>query len=125
MAFLPTLAEVQSIAQDDAAIQALTGAETNWALIQAYIDRTVTEAVYGILEKDAQIYLAAHMLSMSTQPVGGRGPLSSESIGQVSQAFTLPWLNRPTVLGGTQFGIMHLEIRNQIVPAFHFVKAAP
>ncbi len=125
MSFLPTLAEVQSIAQDDVAIQALTGTETNWILIQAYVDKTVTEPVYGTLEKEAQIYLAAHMLSMSTQPVGGRGPLSSESIGDVSQSFTLPWLNRTTVLGGTQFGIMFLEIRNQVVFAFAFVKAAP
>ncbi len=122
MTFLPTLAEVQSIAQDDAAIQALTGSETNWALVQAYVAKIVLEDPYGVLQKEAQLYLAAHMLSMSTQPVGGRGPLSTESVGGVSQSFTLPWLNRTTVLGGTQFGIMHLEIRGQVVFAAHVVK---
>ncbi len=122
MTFLPTLVEVQSIAQDDAAIQALTGSETNWALVQAYVAKIVLEEPYGVLQKEAQLYLAAHMLSMSTQPVGGRGPLSSESVGGVSQSFTLPWLNRTTVLGGTQFGIMHLEIRSQVVAAFRVVK---
>ena len=90
MAFLPSLAEVQSIAQDDAAIQALTGSETNWTLVQAYVAKVVLEDPYGVLQKEAQLYLAAHMLSMSTQPVGGRGPLSTESVGGVSQSFTLP-----------------------------------
>lgn len=122
MAFLPTLAEVQSIAQDDAGIQALSGSETNWVLVQAYVAKVVLEDPYGVLQKEAQLYLAAHMLSMSTQPVGGRGPLSTESVGGVSQSFTLPWLNRTTVLGGTQFGIMHLEIRGQVVAAARVVK---
>ena len=122
MAFLPSLAEVQSIAQDDAGIQALDGSETVYALVTAYVAKIVLENPYGVLQKEAQLYLAAHMLSMSTQPVGGRGPLSTESVGGVSQSFTLPWLNRTTVLGGTQFGIMHLEIRGQVVFAAHVVK---
>ncbi len=122
MAFLPSLAEVQSIAQDDAGIQALDGSETVYALVTAYVAKIVLENPYGVLQKEAQLYLAAHMLSMANQPVGGRGPLSSESVGGVAQSFTLPWLNRTTVLGGTQFGIMHLEIRSQVVAAFRVVK---
>ncbi len=122
MTFLPTLEEVQSIAQDDAGIQALDGSETVYATVTAYVAKIVLEDPYGVLQKEAQLYLAAHMLSMSTQPVGGRGPLSTESVGGVSQSFTLPWLNRTTVLGGTQFGIMHLEIRSQVVAAFRVVK---
>lgn len=115
MTYLPTLAEVQAVAQDDASIAALTGSETVWTLVQAFVNKIVTDTVYGDLEKEAQLYLSAHMLSMANQPVGGRGPLSSESIGGIAQSFTLPWLNRTTVLGGTQFGIMYLEIRNMVV----------
>lgn len=115
MPFLPTIAEVQSIAQDDAFIQSLTGSETVWDVVTDYVNLKVTEAIFGELEKFAQIYLTAHMLSLANQPVGGRGPLSSESVGGVSQSFTLPWLNRITVLGGTQFGIMYLEIRKSVV----------
>ena len=122
MTFLPTLEEVQSIAQDDAGIQALDGSETVFATVTAYVAKVVLEEPYGELQKEAQLYLAAHMLSMANQPVGGRGPLSTESVGGVSQSFTLPWLNRTTVLGGTQFGIMHLEIRSQVVFAAHVVK---
>lgn len=122
MSYLPTLEDVQAIAQDDAAIQALTGSETEWVNVQAYVDKTVTEGVYGLLEFDAQMYLSAHLLSLTNQPVGGRGPLSSESIGGLSQSFTLPWLNRTTVLGGTQFGIMYLEIRDQAVEKIRVVK---
>ena len=123
MAIVPTLAEVKAIAVDDAFIQAIAD-ETNatWVRIEAYVDRTVKEDPYGDLKADAQLYLMAHMLSMANQPVGGRGPLSSESIGGISESFTLPWLNRTTVLGGTQFGIMHLEIRSQVVAAFRIIK---
>lgn len=122
MAFEPTLDDVKGVAQDDAYIQALTGSEVVWTNVQAYIAKVVQETPYGDLLFDAQLYLAAHLLSMSNQPVGGRGPLSSESVGGVAQSFTLPWLNRITVLGGTQFGIMYLEIRGQVVPPFAVIK---
>ena len=122
MSFLPTIADIQAIALDDTFIQGLAGTETVFTNMSVYVDKVVTEAVYGPLEFDAQLYLAAHILSMANQPVGGRGPLSSESVGGVAQSFTLPWLNRTTVLGGTQFGIMHLEIRSQIVAAVRVVK---
>ena len=121
MAFLPTIGDVQAVAVDDAFIQGLAGTETVWVNMVAYVDKVVTEAIYKVLEFDAQLYLAAHILSMANQPVGGRGPLSSEGIGGINVAFTLPWLNRTTVLGGTQFGIMYLEIRNQIIPAAHVI----
>ena len=118
---LVTIDDVKAIAGDDETIQAIDGTDRVFTIVDAYVTKVVTEAVYGELQFDAQLYLMAHMLSMSGQPVGGRGPLSSESIGGISQSFTLPWLNRTTVLGGTQFGIMHLEIRNQVVAAFRVI----
>ena len=118
---LVTIDDVKAIAADDETIQAIDGTDNVFVIVDAYATKTVTEAVYGELQFEAQLYLMAHMLSMSGQPVGGRGPLSSESIGGISQSFTLPWLNRTTVLGGTQFGIMHLEIRNQVVAAFRVI----
>ncbi len=122
MAIDPTLAEVQAITLDDAFIQAIPSeADPTWVVTEAYVDLTVKDFPYGLLKKQAQLYLMAHFLSMANQPVGGRGPLSSESVGGVAQSFTLPWLNRTTVLGGTQFGIMFLEIRNQVVTPFAVV----
>ncbi len=122
MAFLPTIADVQAISQDDAKVQAIVTTDTVWINMVTFVDKTVTEGVFGIHEFDAQLYLAAHILSMAFQPVGGRGPLSSETIGSISTAFTLPWLNRTTVLGGTQFGIMYLEIRNMVVAPIRVIK---
>lgn len=118
MSFLPKIAEVQAVAADDAFIQGLTAESLVWILVTKYIDKTVTETVYGPLEFEAQLYLAAHMLSLANQPVGGRGPLSSESVGGVSHSFTLPYLNQKTVIGSTQFGLMFMEIKNQIVVPF-------
>ena len=123
MAIDPTLAEVQAISLDDAFIQAIPNeADPTWVRMAAYVDRTVKDDPYGVLKEDAQLYLMAHLLSLANQPVGGRGPLSSESVGGVSQSWTLPWLNRTTINGGTQFGLMYLEIRNQVSFAFAIVK---
>lgn len=123
MAIIPTLAEVKAIALDDSFIQGIAD-ETNqtWINCEKYVDKVVKEDPWGDLQEQAQLWLMAHLLSLANQPVGGRGPLSSESIGGISQSFTLPWLNRTTVLGGTQFGIMYLEIRDQISAAFRIIK---
>lgn len=123
MAVIPTLAEVKAITLDDAFIQAIPDEnDPTWVRVVEYVDRTVKDNPYGVLKPDAQLFLIAHFLSMANVPIGGRGPLSSDSVGGVSQSFTLPWLNRTTVLGGTQFGIMHLEIRNQVVAAFRVIR---
>ena len=115
MAAKTTLANIQAIAKDDAKIQALTGAETLVALVLDQVDRSVKEATFGTYTEEGQRYLGAHYLSMAFQPVGGRGPLSSEIIGGVSVSYTLPWLNRDTPLGGTQFGLQYLEILDKVV----------
>ncbi len=113
-----SLADVKSIAGSDAFIQGLTGSENVIVVVNAMVDIMVTETVYISLFDQAQIYLTAHLLSLSQQPVGGRGPLSTVSIGGVSRSFTLPYINQKTVLGSTQFGLMFMEIRDMMIPAF-------
>ena len=114
MAALTTLDNIKAITQDDANIQALVGTEDVVTLVLNDVDKRVTEGVFGTATEQAQRYLAAHLLSLAFQPVGGRGPLSSESIGGVSVSYTLPYLNQKTVLGSTQYGLMYMEIRNMV-----------
>lgn len=118
MAAKTSLANIKVVAKADANIQGLQDADPLVALVLEQVDRHVPEGVFGTFTEEAQRYLGAHLLSMAFQPEGGRGPLSTESIGGVSQGFTLPWLNQKTVLGGTQFGLHFLEIRNRVVPKF-------
>ncbi len=112
MAYLPTLAEVKSVAQDDAFVQAVLVSDTIWLVIIAIVEERIKEFPFGELQKAAQIYLTAHGLSMAGQAKGGQGPLSSESVGGISQSFTLPWLNQTLVEGGTQYGLAFLSLVN-------------
>lgn len=91
------------------------------ALVLADVALYVPEAHYLGRTELAQRYLGAHLLSVAYQPEGGRGPLSSESVGGVSRSFTLPYLNQKTVLGSTQYGLMFLEIRRSITAGFRVV----
>lgn len=118
MVALATLSEVKAVAQADTNIQNLKN--NCLAVVNAFslAEKVIKAAHFGDLAKEAQIYYVAHILSMAATVAGGRGPLSSESIGGVTQSFTLPYLNRATVIASTQYGLMYLEIRDQvIVPA--------
>ena len=121
MAILTSLARVQAIAADDSFIQGLTGADpiVNQAL--NYVDVQVQESHFGIRTQQAQDYLAAHFMSMAGQANGGRGPLSSRTVGGVTTGFTLPYLNRTTVLGATQYGNMYIDIRDAVTAAFRVI----
>lgn len=118
MAALTTLANIKAIAQDDPNIQALTGTEDVVVQVLKDVDHFVKKAVWGDTTELAQRYLAAHLLSAAYLPVGGRGPLSSVSIGGVSRSFTLPYINQKTVLGSTQYGLMYMELRDMTVVPF-------
>lgn len=118
MAALATLDDVKAVAQADLNIQHMHEADLAVINALALVEKIVTEARYGDLTKDAQIYFAAHILSLAVTEAGGRGPLSSESIGGVTQSFTLPYLNRHSVIASTQYGVMFLELRDSVnVPA--------
>lgn len=121
---LTTLVRIQLISQDDAFIQALTGSDPLVLMVLDDVARHITVEVFGSDTEAAQRYCAAHWLSLSNQPVGGRGPLSSVNIGGISRSFTLPYLNQKTVYGSTQFGLMYLEFLNRNVVAYKVIMPA-
>ena len=60
----------------------------------------------------------AHLLALAYKPSGGKGALTSESIGGVSQSFSAPGVPIKSVLGSTVYGLTFLELRRSaIVPA--------
>ncbi len=118
---LTTLANIKVIAKDDSYIQGLSENDAEVQLILSDVARHIVVAVYGDDTEPAQRYCAAHWLSMSNQPVGGRGPLSSINIGGISRSFTLPYINQKTVYGATQFGLMFLEYLNRNVVPFYVI----
>ncbi len=121
MPALTTLAKIKLVAKADAAIQALDDSDP--AVIQMLEDVAlwITVIKFGAMTEMAQRYFGAHALSVATLPVGGRGPLSSESVGGLSQSFTLPYLNQKTVLGSTQYGLMYMEIARRTQVPFDVV----
>lgn len=121
MALLTSLARVKAIAANDTFIQALEGTDPIVGQVLVYVTKHVSESHFGIHAQEAQDYLAAHMLSMSGQPNGGRGPLSSRSVGGINTSFTLPYLNRTTVLGATQYGNRYIDIRNAKTMPFRVI----
>ena len=114
MVALATLDDVKAIAQADLNIQAMHDSDLAVTNALALAEKMVTIARYGTFAKDAQIYFTAHILSLAVTGAGGQGPLSSETIGGVSQSFTLPYLNLKTVIASTQYGVMFLELRDSV-----------
>ena len=110
MAVLTTIDKVKLVTRDDANIQALVANDP--AVTQALndADLLVPSGFTDEITELMQRYLCAHLLSLAFQAVGGQGPLSSESIGGVTQSFTLPYLNQKTVYGSTQYGLHYLDL---------------
>jgi hypothetical protein len=114
---LPTLDEVKIVAGDDDYVQSIEDDnDPAFVLISSFVDTMAPAAKYGSNTKLAQTYLAAHFLSLAQTDAGGRGPVSSETIGGVSRSWTLPYLNRETIIASTQYGLMFLEIRESTTP---------
>lgn len=118
MAALTTLADVKAVAQKSPEIQAMHKGDLAVKNALALAEKNITEERFGAQAFDAQTYFVAHILALAATEAGGKGPLSTESIGGVSQSFTLPYLNQHTVIASTQYGLMYLEIRDNVtVPA--------
>ena len=114
---LPILEEVKVVAQDDDFIQGLNDdTDPEFVLISGFVDQIAPESKFGANAKAAQTYLAAHLLSVAAVDAGGRGPVSSESIGGVTRSWTLPYLNQTSVIASTQYGLMFIEIQNRTIP---------
>lgn len=111
------LATIKSVSQGDDKIQALHDPDPVVVFALDLAEEMAPEGVFGAKTKFAQTYLAAHILSLAFTVAGGQGPLSSETIGGLSQSFTLPYLNQTTVIASTQYGVMYLDlVRSVIVP---------
>lgn len=118
MATSVTLDQVKVVAQQDAYIQSLADGDARFTQLLAAADKFVHSEYFGELRETAITYLTAHLLSSSKQDSGGRGPLSSISIGGISRTYTLPYLNQKTILGMTQYGLMYMELRDMCIPPF-------
>ena len=116
-----TLANIKMIAKSDSGIRALSADDPEVIMVINDVSVWITEAKFGKTTEIAQRYAAAHFLTMENIPVGGRGPLSSENVGGISQSFTLPYLNQKTVFGATQYGLMNMECARRTQVAFDVV----
>ncbi len=110
-----TLARIKYIAQQDEYIQGLLDADPQVVMILEDVERMVKESIFGEETELARRYLAAHFLASSNQEDGGRGSLSSESIGGISRGYTMPTMTQKSALSTTGFGLHYLEIANRHV----------
>lgn len=116
MTVLTDINKVKAISADDASIQDLKDDDTAVEVVFALVDKLVKIGKFGTLTEEAQMYYAAHLLSLAHTAAGGQGPVSSESIGGITTSFTLPYLNQHTVIASTQYGLYFLELRNSVIP---------
>ena len=113
---LTTFDNIKLVSQDDSNIQDLHASDEAVVQVLNDVSVLVPDAKFdpGFGEM-LQRYLGAHLLSLAFQAVGGQGPLSSESIGGITQSFTLPYLNQKTVYGSTQYGLHYLDLLSKVV----------
>jgi Protein of unknown function (DUF4054) len=113
-----TIPGIRAVARGDPKIADLDDGDALWAFVLDLVDKMVDPNRFGNLTESAQTYLGAHLMSQALNDPGGRGPLSAESVGGVSQSWTLPYLNNYSVLGATQYGMMYREIvARRVTPA--------
>jgi len=112
-----SLDKVKAITRKDPNIQALHASDEAVAFALALAEEMAPLGKFKAKAEAAQTYLVAHILSVAFTVAGGQGPLSSESVGGITQSFTLPYLNQTTVIASTQYGLMYLEmVRSTVVP---------
>ena len=87
-----------------------------------YAECNINPDQFGKRAQEACDFFVAHVAAVANQDSGGSGPLSTESIGGISVSRTLPYLNRTTVLGATQFGNRYLDIIKASVVPYRVVK---
>lgn len=121
MALRTSLAKIQAVASGDANIQALTGSEQIVTLVLDWVVRACNETELGTRTEEAQTMLAAHHLHQAFENGPGVGSLSSESVGGISQSWTMPYNNPKTQLGSTWWGSRYLEIVKARVAPFRMI----
>jgi hypothetical protein len=117
MAAATNLDKVKAITRKDPNIQALVASDGAVVFALELAEEMAPLGKFKAKTEAAQTYLVAHILSVAFTVAGGQGPLSSESVGGITQSFTLPYLNQQTVIASTQYGLMYLEmVRSMVVP---------
>jgi len=116
MTILTDINKVKAVTADDDSIQELKDDSQAVLLVFGLVDKLVKVSKFGTLTEEAQTYYAAHLLSLAHTAAGGQGPVSSESIGDISTSFTLPYLNQHSVIASTQYGLYFIELRNSVIP---------
>ena len=121
MGLLTDIAKVKLVSGGEEDIQALAADDPVVLQVMDQVELQVSESTYGRFTQIAQTYLAAHFLKMAFNSANADGKLSGETIGGISQEFTLPYFTTKTVLGATQYGMQFLEYRNMVLPAVQVV----
>lgn len=77
-------------------------------------ERRVSRDAWGARADDGVMYLAAHLLTQSEKGAGAApGPVSSVSVGEVSQSYAVP-SDLQGSLGATHYGREFLELRGHV-----------
>lgn len=115
---LTSLAAIKLSAKGSDAIQAMSDSDPLVVQVLSDIALWVTQPKFGEMAEMAQRFAAAHFLSLAGQPEGVRGHVSSESVGGITQTFTLPWVTQKDMFGATQYGMVYNSIVARCIPAF-------
>jgi len=124
MASSTTLDKVKAITRKDPNIQDLHASDDAVVFALVLAEEMAPLGKFKSKTEAAQTYLVAHILSVAFTVAGGQGPLSSESIGGITQSFTLPYLNQQTVIASTQYGLMYLEMVRASIVSIKSIKPA-
>jgi hypothetical protein len=93
----------------------LTDAQIQLALDKA--NRRINTTAWGVKADDGLVCLTGHLLARSaTEGQGAAGPISSESVGQVSVSYAISDSFKESDLGSTSYGRCFLELRKEVFP---------
>lgn len=85
-----------------------------WTLVLADVASEISASVYGSKQEMAQRYLAAHyltLISMSADAKQTSGPVSSETVGQVSKSYAQVNYRDRNRFDETVYGRMFNQLR--------------
>jgi len=122
MALKTDLNKVKAIASGTEGIECLNDTDKLVKQVFDLVAVQVSESAFGNFCEQAQTYLAAHYLSLAFNSANADGKLSSQSIGGISETYTLPYLTTKSILGSTQYGMQYMEIRNSCVAGVRMIQ---
>lgn len=90
--------------------------------ILTFVSTFLSEDVWGGLIDTGRAYLAAHLATSGSRG-GAGGPVTSESVGQVSRAYAASIAAGAAQLGSTAYGLTY-EYLTSTLPAARFTWSA-